>query len=832
MSRTKAKSPSEIGRLPRTARVAGALAITLIGAGCAESSPDLPPGPPLQPEEKALAPCSASLPGGREVRGDGELARGGLCVSPAPDDPAGVAGDPTLRVAAAPLVLDGHTALGPAVTVAMTGALGRRGMDVTLPLDFTKLPESARAMRHGLVVLSKFGSAPVHVTPLENIAITNFGGGQLRFHLPGHGIGAAGSTAADLATFQVAAPAKLGQKVKRRFTYRAIGGVSMGGIGASMNFFRHADRYDAVGVMGADPGPDLTYAQGFIRDFFFGGFCTDDSGKLGQTCAPPRAPLAGQGELTGTFEAMPIQRGEGIGLTLKRSLYLRANRDLVRALGNWAFYNPADPYLPPGVPAASLAQDPATACANPVVLKGTQSDPTGKPFYDGRYNPAGKYDVITFCDGGERDDQPGVFDNAKTQKDPAQILLAVDLNGNKRRDTGEPVLLQSSEPFRDAGLDGVPDELEPGYDAVKNPDPAGDDYHYLKNPAGTEKNGRYDLGEPFDDFGLDGVKGKGCASVDGAGKPVAGCFDFGEGDGKFTLNPGLTAWLDRDPHALMEKLAIERLQTMDLYYDAGIRDFFNAHVSTSSLFGVLAQRGLSSRLFGGFPALSGFGPTEDSRFDPSAISTEALGRRVFVRYGNPELSDAVAAMTGDGRHAGAVPQVIQRAVVLFKFLLSRWPDADRSMQPSDDPRLTPKPLTLTQKNGRQSPFSVILPPGYFEPANQSVRYPVIYIGHGYGMAPETLGKDIGSLIHSFMSDTDEARRLPKAVLVFVDGVCRPGGDVPNGPLPTSGDLCEEGGFYADHPSGTYQGESMLDELDGLLRTMYRLREPSEQDVDY
>ena len=29
---------------------------------------------------------------------------------------------------------------------------------------------------------------------------------------------------------------------------------------------------------------------------------------------------------------MPIQQGEGIGLTLKRSLYLRANRDLVRAL--------------------------------------------------------------------------------------------------------------------------------------------------------------------------------------------------------------------------------------------------------------------------------------------------------------------------------------------------------------------------------------------------------------------------------------------------------------------------------------------------------------------
>ncbi|HRI53266.1 MAG TPA: hypothetical protein PLW65_24105, partial [Pseudomonadota bacterium] len=234
---------------------------------------------------------------------------------------------------------------------------------------------------------------------------------------------------------------------------------------------------------------------------------------------------------------------------------------------------------------------------------------------------------------------------------------------------------------------------------------------------------------------------------------------------------------------------------------------------------------LSTQVFGGFPALLGLGPTDESRFDPSAVEIGRLGRRVFVRYGNPELSDDAVQMTGDGRHAGTVRQVVQRAVVLFSFLLSRWPDADRSIQPSDDPRLVPKGLVFTTQNGRKAPYSLVLPPGYFEPENQGLRYPVVYIGHGYGMDPEDLGKSTGSLIHSFMSDPDPMRRLPKAVLVFVDAKCRPGGEVPQAPLPADGDLCEEGTFYTDHPAGAYKGESLFDELDAYLRKTYRLREP-------
>lgn len=779
--------------------------------------------PPAGP---ALAACSAAIPSGLVVDGGGS---GQLCLARYPDDKADPAG--SLSESSSPLTLAGFTTLGPAVSLRLQQPVRWRGIDVTLPIRNWPSALDAPAQRARIVVLSRFGTGAVHVTPLENITVvaptTPGGPALLRFHLPDHGIAPLGpaGTMPEVAVFQVAAPEQLGQMVKRRFSYRAIAGVSMGGIGASMNFFRNPDRYDAVGVMGADPGPDLTYSQGFIRDFFFGGFCPQDGSN--PSCPPQRAALDGQGELTGTFDAMPIQQGEGIGLTLKRSLYLRANRDLVRALGNWAYYNPADPYLPPGVPQSTLAQTPAVACQNPIVLAGKMRDVNAKPFYDVRYNPAGLYDVITFCDGGEPDGKPGVYDDTKPQRDPAQILLAVDVNGNGRRDKGEPVIIQQSEPFRDVGRDGKANKDEPGYDPVTNPDPSGDDYHYLKNPGGTEGNWRFDDGEPYEDLGLDGVKG-GC-EIDSA---APGCFDHGEGNGRFDLNPGLKRWLDHDPHTLAEGISDSVLRQRDIYYDAGIRDFFNAHVSTSTLFGVLANRGVPMRLFGGFPALVGRSPADEASYDASSAPIGELGSCVFVRYGDPALSDSMAAASGDGRHAGSTPEVVQRAVTLFSFLLSRWPDADRSLQPADDPRLIPGAQMFTMSNGRSTPYSIILPPGYFEPTNQNIRYPVAYFGHGYGMAPEDLGKSIGSLIHGFMSDPDETHRLSKAVLVFVDAVCRPGGEVPNAPLPTGGDLCEEGGFYTDHPTGSYQGEAMLEQLDTFLRSKYRLHEPADITVPF
>jgi len=49
-------------------------------------------------------------------------------------------------------------------------------------------------------------------------------------------------------------------------------------------------------------------------------------------------------------------------------------------------------------------------------------------------------------------------------------------------------------------------------------------------------------------------------------------------------------------------------------------------------------------------------------------------------------------------------------------------------------------------------------------------------------------------------------------------------------VPLTGDLCEEGTFYTDHPEGQYQGEQMLMELQAKIEKDYRTKAPADIDV--
>ncbi|MEP9410568.1 MAG: prepilin-type N-terminal cleavage/methylation domain-containing protein [Candidatus Brocadia sp.] len=70
-----------------------------------------------------------------------------------------------------------------------------------------------------------------------------------------------------------------------------------------------------------------------------------------------------------------------------------------------------------------------------------------------------------------------------------------DINGNGLFDT-----------FEDVGVDGLRDEMEPGYNPVHNPDPSGDNFDPVRNPSGTERNGRFDTQEPFSDTNGNGIR--------------------------------------------------------------------------------------------------------------------------------------------------------------------------------------------------------------------------------------------------------------------------------------------------------------------------------------
>ena len=735
-----------------------------------------------------LPACSAAIPGSPQAVMDASGAS--ACSESA-----------TVTIAkTADLTADGFHAIGPAIAFSGAGPY-KHGVDFVVPLDAGKL---AAGLEPEVMVLVKRGNAPAHAALVTNLDVERTLN-RVHFH------------ATDVATFQAVLRDGAGTPHLRHYTYRALGGVSMGGFGSSVLFWEHPELFDAIGVMGADPGPDMTYSLGMIHDYFLAGFCTaaDGKDKIGQLCPSPRKPLLDQLEVPSSFEAFPYQAGEGVGLTLRRQLYLRANRDLARAMGNASGYNPDSPYLPPGVTAEYVARSTADQCGKPIVLKS---------FFDWRYNPDGKYDVITFCDGNDSDAVGlGKFDPATPAVNPVQILLAVDVNGNGKRDSGEPVIVQASEPFKDVGTDGKADADEPGYDAVSNPDPNGDDYHYLWNPTGTEGNWRFDDGEPFDDLGLDGVPASvgGCA----AQKGMAGCYDYGEGNGKFDYSPNFANWRAHDPRTNIEKQPASMFDRIDVYYDAGIRDFFNAQVSTNSLLGAVLQTGKQAvHGFDGFPALVHDAPSQEAKFDISRIDVpQVVGRFGFVRYGDPDVTDDVVKATGDGRHVGTGAQAIHRAQMLLNWLGQRWPDGDRKIAPVDSTRAMIND-TLMQSDGRNSPYLVVLPPGYFSPENASLTYPVVFLGHGLGMQPQDLGA-ISILAQNAMIDqrVAEAKRLPKFIIVVMDARCRPDGDVTQASLDLQGDLCEEGAFYTDHPEGQYKGETQLLELMKVIDGKYRTK---------
>jgi hypothetical protein len=736
-----------------------------------------------------LPACSAAMPAGVSAVGG-------------PSGATSCAESAVTAAAAGDLTAAGYTTVGPAIAFGGGGPF-QHGIDFVLPYT----PSKASGRETEIVVLARRRNAPAHAALVTNIVVES-AHDRVHFHAP------------DVATFQIAVPTAPRAKT-RHYTYRALAGVSMGGLGSSMNFWLHPEKYDAIGVMGSDPGPDLTYTLGMIHDFFLSGFCAADSDgveKIGQLCPLSRPLLADQGERSSSFESFLYEPGEGVGLTLRRKLYLRANRDLARALGNAAYYNPNSLYLPPGVAPSMLGMANQDACGKPMVLK---------KFYDRRYNPDGSRDVITFCDGNDSDSVGlGKFDPATPAVNPVQIALAVDVNKNGKRDSGEPVIVQGSEPWKDVGTDGLADKDEPGYDPVTNPDPNGDDYHYLWNPTGTENNWRYDEGEPYEDVGIDGV-----AMSVGGGQATAAtqnCYDYGEGNGHFDYAPGQMGWRAHDPRALAEALTAEQLARIDVYYDAGIRDFFNAQVSTNSLLSAILAKGIGVRAFDGFPILNGLAHKNEQQVELTKLDYRQYGRAMYVRYGDPDMPEAAVESTGDGRHVGTALQAVHRAQALMFFVGNRWPGGDRKIAPVDS-SMAQKNDVFMASNGRMTPFTTVVPPGYFQPENATKRYPVLYFMHGYGMEPNQLAA-LSLVAQNAMVDdrVPEERRMQKFILVLVDGKCRPGGEVGDqGPLPTDGDLCEEGTFYAEHPEGTAKGETILSELQAYVDANYRTKAPED-----
>ena len=747
---------------------------------------------------KCSGGASGALP--LQVTGGDDLGGAGLALEAHTTDPGSAS-----IACHDDIVPDGFTALGPAVTFGAEGTWSDRPFAFTVPYKAARLPTGA-GRRHVRIVASRFGGAPFFpaITNRE-IDDTDAYASTVSFH------------AGELTTYQAVVETTAGQSEPQQFGWNAIVGISMGGNAAMTLAMKHPERFDAFADLGGEPGPSMRYTLGMVRDFVFGGFCDAASGKLGQLCPVTSTKVADQFEAPSDYDHMLYQPGDGVGLTLQRSLYMKGVRDMARSMGNPALYNPDNSYTPPGVPLSFIAQDATTRCANPIVLH---------DYFDREFNPAGDKPVITYCDGGDTQALGyGVWNQAGVHNNPSELLLAVDLNGNGQRDAGEPIITNAYEPYQDVGIDGLADKDEPGYDPVTNPDPDHDDYHWQRNPNGTENNNAYDKGEPYEDVGIDGVAHT-CQA--GATPPtgVSGCYDYGEGDGKWTQSPSVDAWYAHDAPLQVAALSAPQRKHMRMWFDAGIRDFLNNSVSTNATIGAISgASGVSMGMYEGFAPLEN-APSE-AAFDFTTVKWDDLPQNNYVRYGNPDASEA-GIMSGDGRHVGTATQLVNRATSAFAWLNHVLPNGDLTDTFASGQIIND--LTFTSPStGRVSPFGLFLPPGYDDPANAGARYPVVYFLHGYGQQPADLVA-LSAVFGTYMNaDQPVDYRFQKFIIVYVDGRCRPGSD--SVPVDPTGDQCEQGTFYLNAPlGGQAQVEDILLELMDHIDTTYRTKKPSTETV--
>jgi len=818
---------------------------------------------------------TSATPG--SVAGKGALANAAIFMSKGADAPNygsflwSVAPFEASVACAKDLTPSGYVALGPAVTFGPTEKVFPRDMAMEVPVNPARMPDAAR-WRHVEVVYSgpKFKAPRV-------VAVTNprpyrkaDGSWTLRFEAP------------RLGTYQVVVKAVAGtEKRQRRLTHRAVIGVSMGGAGTAQFGLRHHDLFDVIAPLG---GPvDWTWLANHLEENHTAGFrpiapgtkledialeskscttsadCAPDETCLGVLASPPTngkcriMPTSDEPyEHPSSFNAWWAEFPRtGNGGNFDREEYIQIFRDLSLMFGNPNGYNPEQLNLPAGVDpkhpsvvgdhegdACSVYVDPLEGDPNEAKQKERWSKcpkerckytQTLSNYYDDEFNPDGTFPVITFCDGSDQQEALSPWANTWVDSgndSPMEVALAVDYNGNGKRDELEPLIRAGHEPWDDWGTDGTPSAMEPGYGAG-DLDPAGDDYDPQYNPTGTEGDHRFQPGEPYRDHGLDGV-------ADTASSP----YDDGEGDGKFTVAPGLQRIWDYDPHTIArgwpssapKVLDDEAIRRFDLWTDGGMRDLFNFAVAARHLAGTFLARGRTTAFYSDFNVPLGLDPANPNGYNPGRVFYEDLPGVVFMRYGHDEPT-AQHIEDGSGQHVGTAIEVTARLQSALYFIGSRWPDAPSALSPTtaDDPAegidncqvAGNCNFSFTASDGRTGPVAISLPPGYGHQELQGERYPVIYMLHGYGMKPDDLQAAIVFLKNWMNGGSDsQHRRLKKAILVYVDGRCR----APEGNDGETHAECIRGSFFTDsiRPNGPQMDRwwlELMDEIDKRYRTM-------------
>ena len=331
--------------------------------------------------------------------------------------------------------------------------------------------------------------------------------------------------------------------------------------------------------------------------------------------------------------------------------------------------------------------------------------------------------------------------------------------------------------------------------------------------------------------------------------------DPGEGDGKYTESIGLANFYANDAHGIISRRVTDvpgrsvhrrRARRIDILSDGGVRDLFNfaavANHFTGQLFGRRGADGLPLRsvaFYNGFHFLPGEPAGQAELLQP--VRHPLGGRRGHAERSLRRSRCARArssSATATGSTSARAAQLLYRLETAFFFAGNRWTDADR--RPTEEARENPRrrrsassastarsPGTARRSSrgrarGAPAPSRSRCRPGYALKQNveQNVRYPVLYVLHGYGQDPRDL--EAVAVVHQQLHERAErsyATRLPKFIIVYVDGRCRVGAD--------GKPECIRGTFYMNsaRPDGA-QLDEWFDEVTEYVDQNYRTMPPS------
>jgi hypothetical protein len=237
------------------------------------------------------------------------------------------------------------------------------------------------------------------------------------------------------------------------------------------------------------------------------------------------------------------------------------------------------------------------------------------------------------------------------------------------------------------------------------------------------------------------------------------------------MTTGRRRMFEFDYRTNLRAMAPDARGRVNFLLDGGIRDLFNFGLGAKQVFGLVKQlRPDDSALYRDFVEIPGMADPRTGAFAPWGHHWDKASKDLLVLYGkeNPTDQDRV---DGEGDHTGTLNQAVNRMAVLYNWTAAQWPSLPRPSTPLGGTSYEERDVHSWYDSkllGGKREFALFLPPGYDAPENADVRYPVMYMLHGYTGEPSQMSAT-GFLADAYMKDTDV--RLRPMIVVFPDGAC-------------------------------------------------------------